>query len=102
MCFRLAPAFGAKDNPRVFARKHPAFLVVLSLIAGVAAWLSGQAQTQVGYTVLVSDAGSSSPVGSALFSYTNSAGVLVSEAGVGAVQPVSSGRIFVDEVGSTQ
>ena len=36
-------------------------------------------------------------VGSALITYTNSAGVLVSQAGVGAAEPTRSGRIFVDE-----
>ncbi len=57
-------------------------------------------QIQVGYTVLTSDEGSPSPTGTALFTYTNPSGTLVSQAGVGSVEPISSGRIFVDERGT--
>jgi len=81
--FRLAPAYERTHNPCVFTAKHAKFFIVLLLIAGVAAWLGAQAQPQVGYAILAPDPGGNSPVGSALFSYTNS-GVLVSEAGVGA------------------
>ena len=98
--FCLAPAYERTHNPCVFTPKHAKFFIVLLLIAGVVAWLGGQSQTQVGYTILAPDPAGNSPVGSALFSYTNSAGVLVSEAGVGAAQPLGSGRIFVDEVGT--
>ena len=55
---------------------------------------------QVGYTVLTPDAGSRAPTGTALFTFVNSSGMLVSQAGVGAVEPISSGRIFVDERGT--
>ena len=57
-------------------------------------------QVQVGYTVLTPDAGSRAPTGTALFTYVNPSGVLVSQAGVGAVEPIRSGRIFVDERGT--
>ncbi len=63
--------------------------------------LCGAAQAQspfrVGYAVLRADAGNAIPVGSALFSLRNSEGILVSEAGVGAVAPIRTGRIFVDQ-----
>ncbi len=69
------------------------------LFIGIASFLFPQAQIQVGYTLLTADAGTSVPVGTALFTVTNSQGVLVSQAGVGAAEPVLSGRIFVDETG---
>src|SRR5438045_721278 len=62
--------------------------------------VSAQATVQVGYTVVTADTGTQLPVGSALFSYTNAAGVLVSESGVGAATAIRSGRIFVDEQGT--
>ena len=57
-------------------------------------------QIQVGYTVLTPDGGGQAPTGTALFTFTNGSGILVSQAGVGAVEPLSSGRIFVDERGT--
>jgi hypothetical protein len=44
--------------------------------------------------------GTALPVGTTLFTYTNSDGVMVSQAGVGSVEPIATGRIFVDERGS--
>ncbi len=69
----------------------------ICLAAGGAVWLRGQSQISVGYAVLLPNAGTSSPAASALFGYSNASGVLVSEAGVGAAEPMRSGRIFVDE-----
>ncbi|HEY2934153.1 MAG TPA: IPT/TIG domain-containing protein [Acidobacteriota bacterium] len=60
-----------------------------------------QAQPQTGYAVITSDLFSVLPVGTALFTFTNSAGVLVSQAGVGAVEPISAGTIFVDQQGTS-
>jgi sugar lactone lactonase YvrE len=60
-------------------------------------WVAGQAPNPFGYTVLTATVGNTIPVGSALFSYTNSSGVLVTQAGIGAAEPIRSGRIFVDE-----
>ena len=54
---------------------------------------------EVGYAILRGENGSRVPVASALFSL-RSAGVLVSEAGVGAVEPIRRGRIFVDQRGT--
>src|SRR5947207_114404 len=62
--------------------------------------VQGQNAPQVGYAVLTSDAGTPVPVGAELLSYTNSSGVLLSQAAVGSVEPIRSGRIFVDEVGT--
>jgi sugar lactone lactonase YvrE len=70
------------------------------LLAGTSFFVHSQTQLQVGYTVVTADPGTSLPVGVALFSYINAAGVLISQAGVGAVQPALSGRIFVDESGT--
>ena len=59
------------------------------------------AQTlQVGFVIATPDAGNAMAAGSALFAYRNASGVLVSEAGVGAAQPVAAGRIFVDQNGT--
>ena len=52
-----------------------------------------QTPLQVGYAVLTADEESPIPVATALFGFTNSEGILVWEAGVAAVQPISSGRI---------
>ena len=57
-------------------------------------FLSAQSQLQTGYAVFTADTGSRIPVGSALFTYTNSSGVLVSQAGVGAVEGHSRGQNF--------
>src|SRR5436190_13771358 len=76
--------------------------LVLKLLVAVAACCLtfAQTQVQVGYTTLVPDTGTAAPVGTALFSYTNAGGILVSQAGVGASEPIRSGRIFVDEAGT--
>jgi sugar lactone lactonase YvrE len=66
----------------------------------VLSFAQGQARLQVGYTVMTADPGTTLPVATALFSYTNSAGILVSQAGVAAAEPIASGRIFVDESGT--
>lgn len=50
--------------------------------------------------VISADPGAILPIGAALFSYINNDGILVSQAGVGAVQSFQSGRIFVDERGT--
>src|SRR5262245_54015654 len=74
-------------------------LITLALSFALALGVSSPAaaQVQVGYVTLTPDPGSPTPVGSLLFSYTNAAGVLVSEAGVGTATPVRSGRTFVEE-----
>ena len=56
-----------------------------------------QTPLQIGYAVITADSEGSVPVGTALFSSTTSQGVLVWEAGVAAVEPLSAGRIFVDQ-----
>src|SRR5262245_21556091 len=70
------------------------------LLAVVSVSVRSQSSLQVGYAIIAADPGMSLPVGTALFSYTNASGVLISQAGVGAVQPALSGRIFVDESGT--
>ncbi len=69
----------------------------LCILTGLGSFLFPQSEVQVGYAVLLADAGTHIPVAAALFSVTNSSGILVSQAGVGAVEPFSSGRIFVDQ-----
>ena len=73
-------------------------LVALSL-AALVTLVYAQVPLQVGYVVLTADTGNDIPVGTALFSSTNAQGILVWEAGVAAVEPISSGRIFVDQQG---
>ena len=75
----------------------------LGLAAGMllhALAVEAQAQVQVGYTQIAATGGTRIPAGTALFSYTDAAGVLVRQAVVGAAEPISAGRIFVDETGS--
>ncbi len=61
-----------------------------------------QTQLQVGYAVLSTGASLNRPAGMALFTYSNAAGVILWQAGVGAVEPIRSGRIFVDRTGETR
>ncbi len=69
-------------------------------LAAVAAAAYSQTTTQAGYTIVTADTGTTVPVGMALFSYTNLKGTLISQAGVAAAEPILSGRIFVDQVGT--
>ena len=75
-------------------------LSALLLACAMGWWSQAQSTLQVGYTLARLESGSGVPVGTAVFSYTNEDGVLVTEAGVSAVEPVVQGRIFVDEVGT--
>ena len=72
-------------------------IVVVALIALV--WVYPQVEVLSGYTVVTSDTDTQIPVGTALFTFRNSEGVLVSQAGVGASKPILRGRIFVDQDG---
>ena len=75
-------------------------LALLLLACAIGWWSYGQGTLQVGYTLVRLDTGSGLPVGTAVFSFTNGEGVLVTEAGVAAVEPIARGRIFVDEAGT--
>ncbi|MBI4472524.1 MAG: hypothetical protein HY646_07635, partial [Acidobacteria bacterium] len=75
-----------------------AFAVLFTVV--FIGWVTGQTSLQVGYCVYTADVSSGLPVGTALFRVSDSAGVVVSEAGVAAAEPIRSGRIFVDEVGT--
>ena len=58
---------------------------------------SGTAETvRVGYGRIRANTGSTTPSGIAIFQFRNSAGVLISEAGVPAIEPVLEGRIFAE------
>ena len=75
----------------------------LFLVAPIpSALVYSQTQLQVGYAILTSDQGSGLPVSTALFSSTRAGGVLLWEVGVGAVEPMCSGRIFVDQLETTR
>ncbi len=82
--------------------RHPRSLnfPFLAISICLASWIYPQAQVLVGYTVVRADAGTALPVGCALFSYADKDGILVSQAGVAATQPMLAGRIFVDESGT--
>ena len=90
---------GTKLGP--YPRKRQLNRSVLTVVAllGIAVfWSHAQTTLQVGYSVVRLDSGTGIPVGTAVFSFKNGEGVLVTEAGVGAVEPVIRGRVFVDEV----
>ena len=58
---------------------------------------SGTAETlRVGYGRIRADAGSTTPSGIAIFQFRDSEGILISEAGVPAAEPVIEGRIFAE------
>ena len=58
---------------------------------------SGTGETlRVGYGRIRADAGSGTPSGIAIFQFRNSDGVLISEAGIPAAEPVVEGRIFAE------
>ena len=62
---------------------------------------NGTAETvRVGYGRIRANTGSPTPSGIAIFQFRNSAGVLISEAGVPATEPVLEGRIFAEVNGS--
>ena len=64
---------------------------------GTSTTSSGNAETlRVGYGRIRADAGSTPPSGIAIFQFRDSEGVLISEAGVPAVEPVREGRIFAE------
>jgi sugar lactone lactonase YvrE len=73
------------------------------LLVGVLAlicFVSAQTVLQVGYSIYKADSGTRIPVGAALFRVSDSSGIVVSEAGVGAATPILRGRVFVDQVGT--
>src|SRR6266516_4872004 len=72
-------------------------LTVLAACLAISSWLWPQAPLQVVYIILTADSGSTAPVAAALFSFSNPNGILVSQAGVAATEPITAGRIFVDE-----
>ena len=59
-----------------------------------------QGDLAIGYAEIHADLGSQFPVASALFSFRNEDGVLVSEAAIEALLPLARGRILVDQQGS--
>ena len=78
------------------------FLLLTIFVLGLVLVVHSQSPLQIGYAVVTAAEGDALPVTSALFSSTNAAGVLIWEAGVAAVEPIPSGRIFVDQQGSTR
>ena len=70
------------------------WLVPVLALTGAVWWSYAQGTIQVGYTVVTRDGGTEMPVGTAVFSYRNGDGVLVTEAGVGVVEPVQRGRFI--------
>lgn len=73
------------------------------MVEGSSAWLltfcfcfgQGQELLQVGFGQFELGEDTSTPAGTALFRFRNPDGVLVAEAGVGAVSPIRKGRIFI-------
>lgn len=87
------------DVSTTFRATRRVGLGCLIALATVGSWVRSDPQFQVGYTVLAPDSGRV-PVATALFSYSNPSGVLVSQAAVAATEPISRGRIFVDQAGA--
>ncbi|MBI4474022.1 MAG: SMP-30/gluconolactonase/LRE family protein [Acidobacteria bacterium] len=75
-------------------------MLVLVAVMLLVYFVSAQGQLRAGYALFRPDTGSRTPVGSALFTFTNASGVLVSQAGVAPVESIRAGRIFVDESGT--
>jgi sugar lactone lactonase YvrE len=84
---------------RRFHRSLPAFLLFL---ASSSFFVFPQSQLQVGYAHLSVASGTNRPSGTALFTYSSSDGTILWQAGVGAVEPIRSGRIFVDRTSGTR
>jgi hypothetical protein len=76
------------------------WLLASAIAAGAVALLYSQSQVQVGYAIITANAGVPAPVASALFTYSNTAGVIVSQAGVASAPPFLRSRLFVDEKGT--
>ncbi len=89
------------------SKKNMTKRAVAIAVIGAAVLLSvilviSQAQVQVGYATLTPISGNSRPTGTALFTYSNADGVIMWQAGVAAVEPIRSGRIFVDQTPGTR
>jgi len=82
--------------------KHRFWLCAAAALCLSSVFIYSQGQLQVGYAVVTPAAGSGAPVATALFSFTNASGVLLWEAGVGATEPIRSGRIFVERSAKTR
>lgn len=80
------------------ARTRTACLAISTVL--LVCLVYSQMDLQVGYAVITAGGAGNAPVGTALFTYTNPAGVTLWQAGVGAVEPVRSARIFVDQQGT--
>lgn len=78
-------------------KKWSAFVLIPAFLFAI--FLHSQGILRIGFAVLEVEEGAA-PAGTALFSFRDSGGVLVWEAGVGAVEPINSGRIFVDQQGT--
>ncbi len=96
MIFTVTATVGLYEKKRLLRRGISSVFVLL--IVSQSYWCYAQDTLQVGYSAVRLESGTRIPVGTAVFSYSNGSGVLVTEAGVGAVEPVARGRIFVDEV----
>src|SRR5687768_6867366 len=84
------------SSVQLSASKRMAVLVSILTIACILS-VYAQSSLRVGYTILTADDGSTLPIASALFTYANSSGVLVSQAGIAAAEPISAGRVFVED-----
>jgi sugar lactone lactonase YvrE len=76
--------------------RHILFFI-LNFSLCVSLWMYSQESLRVGFALFTHDADSAFVVATALFSYSNSNGVLISQAGVAASGLIKRGRILVDE-----
>ena len=77
-------------------------LALCVVVAGafLAAYSQQPPTVQVGYAVLTAGTGLPVPVAAAVFTYTNSQGIIVSQAGVGSAPPLLRSRLFIDQRGT--
>ena len=84
-------------SPGPALKKICRWLMAIAIALGTLVWAYSQSQILVGYAVLTPNVGMPAPVASALFTYSNSSGIIVSQAGVGSAPPFLQSRLFVDE-----
>ena len=98
------PTSRVRNDPNMLLRDQRSWVITVEPTTfsipdrgGVSTTSSGTAGTlSVGYGRIRADAASTTPSGIAIFQFRNSDGVLISEAGVPATEPVQEGRIFAE------
>ena len=101
------PTSRVRNDPNMLLRDQRSWVITVEPTTfsipdrgGWATTSSGTEETvKVGYGRISAAAGSATPSGIAIFQFRDSRGVLISEAGVPATEPVQEGRIFAEVEG---